>query len=164
MLHSGCTGSQLLCCAMGRCPDETGVVILKCSQNLCLEFLLFEGSSHLEETNIWLHFGCGPTPGGRMMALGRGLLHLLDESSLSLVYSICFSVCIKQSLSLFFPSLAHRLGCSSGIVHMPGKEFGCDILLGHYSSSWHFICRGWRCLAALVRTRSGDSGSTEFTQ
>lgn len=91
------------------------------------------------------------------------LLHLLDEASLSLVYSICFSVCIKQSLSLF-PSLAHRLGSSSGIVHMPGKEFGYGMLLGHYSSSWHFICRGRQCLAALVRTRNSDSSSTEFTQ
>ena len=89
------------------------------------------------------HFG--PRLGPGMMPLDRALRW--GFSQLSLFHLL---LCVHQAIS---PppslSLAHRLGSGSGIVQMLGKEFGCDMLLGHYSGSWRYSCRGWWCLAVL---------------
>lgn len=108
------------------------------------------------------HFGCGPTLCAGVMPLDSALLRLLDRAPLSLPFPSA-SLCASSHLSVC-PFMAHRLGSGSGIVQMPEKEFGCDMFLEHYSSSWHYMCRDWQCLAALVRMRSSDSGTTGFTR
>lgn len=149
-----CTAFVLHC---GICFDDADAIALKRFLCFCLGLKLFgglviRGRQIFGYSTIWLqrHSFClddaGPCPS---LPLRRSLSHL---SLFHLLLSI--SPLLLRLTDLDVASVLSK--CK--------KEFGCDMLLGHYSSSWGYMCRDWQLLAATVRTKRSDSSTKDFTQ
>lgn len=143
----------------GMWSDEADAVVLKCFPSLCLGFKLFggvviRGRQIFGYSTFWLrpHSLCWDDAVG----LCPSLPLRWGFSQLSLFH-------LLLSMSLPLPLRLTDLDLAA-VLSKCETEFGCDMLLGHYSSSWRYMCRDRQCLAVLVRPRNSDSSTKEFTQ
>lgn len=119
--------------------DGADAIALKCFLHLCLGLKLFgglviRGRQIFGYSTIWLqqHSFC------------------LDDAvglcpSLPLRRSLCQFSLFHLLLSISPPLLLRLTDLDVALVLSKSKkEFGCDMWLGHYSSSWGYMCGDWK--------------------